>query len=170
MMYESLMEYESRGFIHSINLCHLRIYDEGSSLPVVIVGELSDTEKHRSLTNDIEIVADAVSRKFFSGGTEFRLVEHHPSRMSNVADPIFEEVAFPELQSTRNLPDDRRYRSPTWHPVDIVKLLEGASINVWRPKYYTAYAVAGDEGERIRKAVAARNRMARDRTGRPTRA
>jgi hypothetical protein len=149
LTYDTLLRYDANTAQQSVCLCHLRIYEDKTSPPVVVVGELADTGGTISVTNSIEQVAGAVARDYFCGKDDFRLILYKPA-LRDTLDLPFQEVRFRGA-------GDATFKRPEWHPVDIAQLLQGAPIKMWRPKDYTVYAVAGDDGERIREDVAFHN-------------
>jgi hypothetical protein len=74
-----LLRYRPWPHVNIDGVCHLRVYEGGGWLPLVIVGELDDNAG-RSVTNGVECVAatvDALLGRRLSAG-EYVLVEYHP--------------------------------------------------------------------------------------------
>jgi hypothetical protein len=180
---ELLLPYQG---LHSIDgLCHVRVYEQPGELPVVIAGGLDDNPG-TSITNAIEMVAAAVQRSEFADGREFRLVEHYPDTIDRRTTPTYCLVHF-EHRSTHESPHDPSnyagmimivgegraavspgaaiegdFRGPRWEPLDDIEGLVGCEVAVWEPGTYTARAVAGEPGERLRSELAANATRATD--------
>jgi|SRR5271165_2578430 len=131
---------------HDIDgLCHVRVYEPHGRLPVVVVGELDDNPGTK-ITNGAPLVARAVEREFFLEGREFLLVEHHPASLFDGARHEFELVH--ELHRSE---------------IEDIEALTGCPVKTWPKGRYTARAVAGLQGECLRRQVAARGRAAAQR-------
>jgi hypothetical protein len=161
-------------------LCHVRIYEQPGQLPIVIVGALDDNPG-TSITNAISMVAAAVQRRAFSDGREFRLIEHYPDTIDGRGTPTYALVHF-EHRAIHESPDDPRnhagsivvlgqgldeevtasrgaqiegdFRDPRWEPIERIDELVGCEITVWPSGSYTARAMAGEQGERLRVELA----------------
>ena len=51
-------------------------------------------------------------------------------------------------------PVEDRFREPRWETIDDIEELVACTVAVWAPGFYTAGAVAGEEGERLRSLLA----------------
>lgn len=169
-------------------LCHIRVYEQPGQLPVVIAGELDDNPG-TSITNAIEMVAAAVQRSEFSNGREFQLVEHYPDTINRRGTPTYALIHFDhraiherpddpsnyagaivilgedpgeEIMVSRGAEIEGDFRDPRWEPIRDIKQLLGCEVAVWPPGNYTARAVAGEQGERLRSKLAEHARRARD--------
>ncbi len=169
-------------------LCHVRVYEQPGQLPIVIAGGLDDNPG-TSITNAIEMVAAAVQRSEFSDGREFRLVEHYPDTINGRGTPTYALIHF-DHRAIQDCSDDPRdyagaivlvgedpgeevmvargaeiegdFRDPRWEPVGDIRELLGCKVGVWPPGNYTARAVAGEQGERLRSRLAEKARRARE--------
>jgi hypothetical protein len=166
-------------------LCHIRVYERPGYLPIVIAGGLDDNPG-TSITNAIEMVAAAVQRSEFSDGREFQLVEHYPDTLNRRGTPTYSLIHF-HHHSTRECPGDSHnyagtvvivgdeltvsqgaqiegdFRSPRWEPIQDIKELLDCEVALWPPGNYTARAVAGERGERLRSRLAENVRRTRDK-------
>jgi hypothetical protein len=157
-------------------LCHIRVYEQPGQLPVVIAGALDDNPG-TSITNAIEMVAAAVQRSEFADGREFRLIEHYPEGITDRSTPTYSLVHF-NHRAIHEQPNDPRnhagsivilgdeatvsrgaeiegdFRDPHWEPIERIEELLGCEVAIWSPGSYTARAVAGEEGERLRGELA----------------
>jgi len=174
---ELLLPYQGLNGIDG--LCHVRIYEQAGQLPVVIAGGLDDNPG-TSITNAIEMVAAAVQRSEFSEGREFRLIEHYPDTVDRQGTPTYSLIGF-KHRSINERPDDPGnyagtivivgeqetavsrgaeiegdFRNPSWEPpTDSVEELLGCEVTVWEPGTYTARAIGGEPGGRLRSELAA---------------
>jgi hypothetical protein len=173
---ELLLPYQGLNAIDGLS--HVRVYEQPGQLPVVIAGGLDDNPG-TSITNAIEMVAAAVQRSEFSDGREFRLVEHYPDTIDSRATPTYSLIHF-EHRSTLERPQDPGnyagaivivgdhetavshgapiegdFRDPRWERIDDIEELVGCEVATWEPGTYTARAVAGEDGERLRSELAA---------------
>jgi hypothetical protein len=177
LTHQSLLRYQ--GFYETEGLCHVRVYEQAGRLPVAIVGALDDGPG-TSTTNAIEMVAAAVQGACFADGREFELIEHHPSSITGHGSPSFCRVRFRHRDIEED-PNDRShyagtvvsiepdsldiepgepirgdFRDPSWEPVADIEQFIGCDVQLWKAGTYTAYAVAGLQGRRLRDEVAAR--------------
>jgi hypothetical protein len=143
-------------------LCHIRVYEQSGRLPVVIAGGLDDNPG-APVTNAVEMVAAAVQRGLFADGREFRLIEHYRDGIDGRPPPAYSLVHFSHRplehgpNDTSNAAGDRRegdFRHPYWEPIDSVEELVGCKVTAWQRGLYTARAVAGEQGERLRRELA----------------
>ena len=51
-------------------------------------------------------------------------------------------------------PVEDRFREPRWETIDDIEELVACTVAVWAPGFYTAGAIAGEEGERLRSLLA----------------
>lgn len=178
---ELLLPYQG---LHGLDgLAHIRIYEQSGQLPLVLAGALDDNPGS-SITNSISMLAAAVQRSQFADGREFRLIEHHPNTIDGLSTPTYALVHFarrpidrrtlPSAHYTRTVVPlgedttttavaavshgataiDGDFREPRWEPVEDIEELLGCPITVWAPGRYTAGAVGGDAGERLRSLLA----------------
>jgi hypothetical protein len=159
-------------------LCHVRVYEEAGQLPVVLAGALSDNPG-TMLQPGIEMVAAAIQQSLFEDGREFRLIEYHPSRGGGEEEmPRFMRVHF-EHRKLSESPDDPGnyagmvavigeeetavahgrqiegdFRDPRWDVVGDIENVVGCEVQVWPVDEYTALALGGEEGERLRAGLA----------------
>jgi len=174
---QSLLRYQ--GLHGSEGLCHVRAYEQAGCLPVAIAGALDDG-LGTSTTNAIEMVAAAAQRACFADGCEFELIEHHPSSIAGYGGPSFCRVRFRHRDIDEDPSDLSHYagailsfepdgldlepgepirgdfRDPSWELIADIEQLIGSDVQVWKAGTYTAYAVAGLQGRRLRDEVAAR--------------
>ncbi len=144
-------------------LCHIRVYEQPGQLPVVIAGGLDDNPG-TSITNAVEMLATAVQHRLFTDGREFHLIEHYRDGIDGRPAPTYSLVHF----SHRPLQEDPDnsgntegdFRHPYWEPIDDVEHLVGCKVDVWTPGTYTARAIAGEQGERLRRELAENTRPA----------
>jgi hypothetical protein len=177
LTHQSLLRYQ--GFHGTEGLCHVRIYEQAGRLPVAIVGALDDGPG-TSTTNAIEMVAAAVEDACFPDGREFELIEHHPSSIAGDGSPSFGRVRFRHRSIDEDPSDPSHYagtilsvesdgfdfepgepirgdfRDPSWELIADIERFMGCEVQLWDAGTYTAYAVAGEEGQRLRDEVAAR--------------
>jgi hypothetical protein len=169
-------------------LCHIRVYEQPGQLPIVIAGGLDDNPG-TSITNAIEMVAAAVQRNELSDGREFQLVEHYADTINHRGKPTYTLIHFEHrtIHERPNDPDNYAgaivlvgenpgaevtvargakiegdFRNPRWEPVRDIQALLDCEIAVWPPGNYTARAVAGEPGERLRSKLAEHARRARE--------
>jgi hypothetical protein len=138
-------------------LCHLRVYEQPGHLPVVIASGLDDNPG-TPLTHAVEMVAAAVQRSQFYDGRDFRLIEHYRDGIDGRPPPAYSLVHFSH-RPLEESPDDSgtiegAFRHPRWDPIDDVEQLVGCKVTTWRPGLYTARAIAGEQGERLRRELA----------------
>ena len=134
-------------------LCHIRVYEEPGALPVVIAGGLDDNPG-TSLTLAIEIVAATVQRSEFSDVREFRLIEHYRDAIDGRRAPSYSLVHFSHRPLEESPEIEGEFRHPYWEPIDDVEELLGCKVTAWKRGLYTARAVAGEQGERLRNELA----------------
>ena len=163
--------------LHGLDgLCHLRVYEQPDHLPVVIAGALDDNPGS-STTNAIARLAAAVQASQFPGGRGFRLIEHYPGTLDKRSIPTYALVHFEQhpahaqphngsrhtgtlatLGGEASRARDRRvggnFSNPRWETIDDVEELLECTVAIWAPGFYTAGAVAGEEGERLRSLLA----------------
>jgi len=173
---QSLLRYQ--GLHGSEGLCHVRAYEQAGCLPVAIAGALDDG-LGTSTTNAIEMVAAAAQRACFADGCEFELIEHHPSSIAGYGGPSFCRVRFRHRDIDEDPSDLSHYagailsfepdgldlepgepirgdfRDPSWEPIADVEQFVGCDVQIWEDGTYTARAVAGEQGQRLRDRVAA---------------
>ena len=181
---ESLLVYQ--GFNDYYGLCHARVYEQPGRLPAVIVGQLEDSPGP-SISNAIEMVATAVQSTFFPDGREFRLIEYHtqPSSWPHFVEVTFAHHAIERdpydlghfagtvyaydddtlAQMTRGTAEEGDFRGPSFEAVDDVCQVLGADVQEWSCGEYTARSLFGDQGERVRTAVAHQDHQAAARLG-----
>jgi hypothetical protein len=138
-------------------LCHIRVYEQPGQLPVVIAGGLDDNPGS-SITNAIEVLAATVQRSLFSDGREFHLIEHYRDGIDGRPAPTYALVHFSH-RPLQDSPDDScniegNFRHPCWEPIDDVEHLVGCKVTAWERGLYTARAIAGEHGERLRSELA----------------
>lgn len=177
LTHQDLLRYQ--GLHGTEGLCHVRVYEQGGRLPVVIVGALDDGPG-TSTTNAIEMVAAAVQGACFADGREFELIEHHPSSIACHGSPTFGHVRFRHRPIEEDPGDPSHYagtilsierdgldvesgepirgdfRDPSWELIADIERFMGCEVRLWEAGTYTAYAVAGEQGQRLRDEVAAR--------------
>jgi len=177
LTHESLLRYQ--GLHGTEGLCHVRVYEQAGRLPVAIAGALDDGPG-TSTTNAIEMVAAAVQGECFADGREFELIEHHPSSIAGDGSPSFCRVRFRHRDIDEDPSDPSHYagtivsiepdgldfepgepvrgdfRDPSWEPIADIEQLIGREVQLWKNGTYTAHAVAGEPGQRLRDEVAAR--------------
>lgn len=172
---ELLLPYQ--GLNRYDGLAHIRIYEQAGQLPVVLAGALDDNPG-TSITNAITMLAAAVQRSQFPDGREFRLIEHYPNPVDGRGIPTYSLVHF-EHRSIDPRSDDAQdyagtivlvgedtavvargaavdgdFREPRWEPIEDIEELLGCTVAVWAPGRYTAGAVGGEAGERLRSLLA----------------
>jgi hypothetical protein len=158
----------NRGFYGFDGLCHLRIHQRAGELPVVIAAELDDNPG-TSVTDAIEMVAYAITQEALPDGREFRLIEHHPAGGAR-DEPTFELVSFEHR--TPITPKHRRaaqhltafsgdFCDPRWQPVGDITEVLGSTPRSWPAGRHTARAIAGEQAEQLRAALAERSAEAR---------
>ncbi len=181
LTHESLLRYQ--GLHGTEGLCHVRVYEQAGRLSVAIVGARDDGPG-TSTTNAIEMVAAAVQGACFAGGREFELIEHHPSSIAGHGSPSFCRVRFRHRNIHEDPSDPSHYagtivsiepdgldlepgapirgdfRDPSWEPIADIEQFIGCDVQVWKDGNYTASAVAGAHGQRLRDEVAARTELA----------
>jgi hypothetical protein len=180
---ELLLLYQ--GLHESDGLCHVRVYEQPGRLPVVIAGGLDDNPG-TAVALVIEIIAAAVQRSLFAGGREFRLIEHYRDGIDGRQTSTYSLVHF-DHRSIHESPDDAAsdhagsviilpngaglspgaeiegdFRHPHWEPIDDVEELLGCKVAVWQPGRYTARAVAGEQGEQLRRKLVQNPQRIRD--------
>jgi hypothetical protein len=169
-------------------LAHLRIYEQPGQLPLVLAGGLDDNPG-TSITNAITMLAAAVQHSQFPDGREFRLIEHYPNTVDERGTPTYALVHFnhrsidPRSDDPQDYagtililgedtataavshgtPIDGDFREPRWEPVEDIEELLRCTVTVWAPGRYTAGAVGGDEGERLRSLLAENARQISER-------
>ena len=177
LTHQSLLRYQ--GLHGTEGLCHVRVYEQAGRLPVAIVGALDDGPG-TSTTNAIEMVAAAVQCACFEDGREFELIEHHPSSLAGHGSPSFCRVRFRHrgidedpndlshyagtivsieidgLDVEPGEPIGGDFRDPRWEPIADIEQFIGCDVQLWKEGTYTARAVAGEQGQRLRDEVAAR--------------
>jgi hypothetical protein len=146
-------------------LCHLRVYEQPGQLPVVIAGGLDDNPG-TPLTHAVEMVGAAVQRSQFSDGREFRLIEHYRDGIDGRPPPAYSLVHFSH-RPLEESPNDTQgiegeFRHPCWEPIDDVEQLVSCKVAFWTPGRYTARAVAGEQGERLRSELAENTQCVHD--------
>jgi hypothetical protein len=184
LKHESLLPYQ--GFHGTQGICHVRVYEQPGRLPVVIAGALEDAPG-TSTMNAIEMVAAAIQANVFSDGREFELVEHLPGSLGGRIGPSFSRVRF----AHRSIDEDPRdathyagtlvliggdevhvtlgdaiqgdFRDPSWEPIADIEQLVGCEVETWDEGTYTARAVAGEQGRRLRDEVARQTAEAHER-------
>jgi hypothetical protein len=134
-------------------LCHLRVYEQPGQLPVVIAGGLDDNPG-TPLTHAVEMVAAAVQHTQFSDGREFRLIEHYRDGIDGRPAPAYSLVHFSHRPLEESPEIEGEFRHPCWEPIDDVEQLVRCKVAIWTPGTYTARAVAGEQGERLRRELA----------------
>ena len=178
LTHQSVLHYQ--GLHGTEGLCHVRVYEQPGRLPIAIVGALDDGPG-TSTTNAIEMVAAAAQRACFADGCEFELIEHHPSSIAGYGGPSFCRVHFRHRDIDEDPSDLSHYagailsfepdaldvepgepirgdfRDPTWEPIADIEQFIGCDVELWKADTYTAHAVAGDQGQRLRDKVAARS-------------
>jgi hypothetical protein len=178
---ELLLPYQG---LHGLDgLAHIRIYEQPGQLPLVLAGALDDNPGS-SLTNAITMLAAAVQHSQFADGREFRLIEHHPDTVDGLGTSTYALVHFAHRTIDRRPDESRDhartivplgedtataavaaishdtavidgdFREPRWEPVEDIEELLGCTVAVWTPGRYTAGAVGGDAGERLRSLLA----------------
>jgi hypothetical protein len=181
LTHESLLPYQ--GFHGTQGLCHVRLYEQPGRLPVVIAGAL-DHAPGTSVTNAIEMVAAAIQTTFFADGREFELIEHHSNMLGSRAAPSFTRVRFvhrgldenpgdpsnyagtivsiggEEMNIAHGRPIPGDFRDPSWEEIADIEQLLGCEVKIWPVGAYTARAVAGDRGDRLRDELAAQTSKA----------
>jgi hypothetical protein len=171
LTHESIIRH--RGLNGIDGLCHIRVFKQDGRLPVVIAGELNDNPGS-SVTGAIEMVAAAGAEGIFPDGREFELIEHYPDSLDDSSKPSFERVSFVHAdpdedppcagtvvvtdgyEAVRRVSPPGDFRSPSWEPIADIEELLGCSVTVWPVGGYTARAVAGDRGARLRADLAVR--------------
>ncbi len=143
LTHELLLPYE--GFRGANGVCHVRVYEEAGRPPIVIAGVLDDGPG-TSVTNAIEMVADAIQARFFPDGRKFELIEYHPCLLDGRDPPIFSRVDF----------EHRRSGEPSWTRIADIERLVGCEVKLWPAGEYTAGAVAGTQGQELRDEIAAK--------------
>jgi hypothetical protein len=175
LTHQSLLPYQ--GFHGTQGVCHIRVYEQPGRLPVVIAGALEDGPG-TSITNAIEMVAAAIQANVFTDGREFELIEHYPSSLGDRSAPSFTRVHFrhrsieddpgdathyagtlvlidgDEVRVAHGNPIHGTFRDPSWEPITDVDQLVGCEVELWPEGTYTARAVAGEPGQRLRDEVA----------------
>ena len=142
-------------------LCHLCVYEQPGQLPVVIAGGLDDNPG-TLITNAIEMVATAVQRTQFSDGREFRLIEHYRDGIDGRPPPTYSLVHFSHRPLEESPEIEGEFRHPRWEPIDDVEQLVGCEVTAWQRGLYTARAIAGEPGERLRRELAKNEQHRRD--------
>jgi hypothetical protein len=184
LKHESLLPYQ--GFHGTQGICHVRVYEQPGRLPVVIAGALEDAPG-TSTMNAIEMVAAAIQANLFPDGREFELVEHFPGSLGGRFGPSFARVRFAHRSIDENPEDATHYagtlmviggdevhvtlghpiqgdfRDPSWEPITDIEQLIGREVEVWDEGTYTARAVAGERGQRLRDEVARQTAEADER-------
>jgi hypothetical protein len=143
-------------------LCHIRTYEQIGRLPAVIAGGLDDNPS-TSIALVIELVAAAMQRSEFPDGREFNLIEHYRGAIDGRPAPTYSLVHF-DHHPLQESPDiEGEFRHPRWAPIDDVEHLLGCKVTAWKQGLYTARAIAGEHGERLRSELAENGK--RIRTG-----
>jgi hypothetical protein len=148
---ELLLPYQGLDALNG--LCHLRVYEQPGQLPVVIAAGLDDNPG-TAVTNAVEMVAAAVQRTQFSDGREFRLIEHYRDGIDGRPAPAYSLVHFSHRPLEESAEIEGEFRHPCWQPIDDVEQLVCCKVAIWTPGTYTARAVAGEQGERLRRELA----------------
>jgi len=141
-------------------LCHIRVYEQPGALPVVIAGGLDDNPG-TAITLAIEIVAATVQRRELSDGREFRLIEHYRDPIDGRPAPTYSLVHFSHHPLQESPEIEGEFRHPRWEPIDDVEELLGCKVTAWERGLYTARAIAGEQGERLRRELAENAHRAR---------
>jgi hypothetical protein len=142
-------------------LCHIRVYEQPGQLPVVIAGGLDDNPG-TSVTLAIETVAATVQRSEFSDGREFHLIEHYRDPLDGRPAPTYSLIHFSHHPLQESPEIEGEFRHPYWEPIDNVEELLGCKVTAWERGLYTARAVAGEQGERLRSELADDGRRVRE--------
>ncbi len=183
LTHEALLPYE--GFHGTYGVCHVRVYEEPGRLPIVIAGALDDGPG-TGITNAIEMVAAAIQAGIFADGREFELIQHYPSSVVD-GQPTFSRLHFehrsvdesPEdpsnyagriitidgddVHEARGRPIQGDFRDPSWTEIDDIEQLLGCEVRIWPAGEYTARAVAGEQGQKLRDEIAAQTAAATQR-------
>jgi hypothetical protein len=162
--------------LHGLDgLCHLRVYEQPGQSPVAIAGALDDNPGS-SPTNAITLLAAAVQTSQFPNGRPFRLIEHYPGTLDGRQIPTYTLVHFERcyvhsrprensdlagtvasLDEETSTAGTRRiemdFREPHWETIHDIEELLQCAVTVWAPGAYTAGAIGGDEGERLRSLL-----------------
>ena|SRR5271154_1051552 len=141
-------------------LCHIRVYEQPGQLPVVIAGGLDDNPG-TSVTLAIETVAATVQRSEFSDGRKFSLIEHYRDAIDGRPAPIYALIHFSHHPLQESPEIEGEFRHPRWEPIDNVEELLGCKVTAWERGLYTARAIAGEQGERLRSELAENTHRAR---------
>jgi hypothetical protein len=141
-------------------LCHIRVYEQPGRLPIVIAGGLDDNPG-TAVTLAIEIVAATVQRSEFSDGREFRLIEHYRDPLDGRQAASYSLVHFSHRPLQESPEIEGEFRHPYWEPIDDVEELLGCKVTAWKRGLYTARAVAGEQGEQLRRELAENSHDAR---------
>ena len=159
LTYDGVVPYQGFGGVDGV--LHLRLYRPASRWrrPVAIVGALADDPGisivgvPESVRTAVESVAGARKRPFGRP----RLIEHHPQSLHDVSKPSFVNV---RLKLTRRRAEHAIVRAAR-RPIGRRRLqrLLRREVAVWPQRAYTAAAVGGAEGERLRREVAARSAL-----------
>jgi hypothetical protein len=178
--HESLMRYQ--GLNGADGVCHVRVFERPGELPVVIAGNLDDNPG-TTITNAIEMVAEAVKRNVISDGREFKLIEHYPGALLDPTVPAFSWVTFEHQDNSESNkragtvvlvdPDGNAveygreiegdFRNPRWKTIDDITQELSCEIATWKEGRYTSYAVGGKRGKKLRDNTAKDAKAAIDR-------
>ena len=125
LTHELLLPYQ--GLDTFEGLCHIRVYEQPGSLPVVIAGGL-DEHPGISITNAIEMLATTIKRSLFSDGREFHMIEHHRDGIDDRPAPTYSLIHFSH-RPLQEHPDERDniegdFRHPYWEPIDDIEHLD----------------------------------------------
>jgi hypothetical protein len=175
--------------LHGLDgLCHIRVYEQTDRPPVVIAGALDDNPGS-SPTNAIALLAAAIQASQFPDGRSFRLIEHYPGTLDGRGIPTYALIHFErrpvharphegsrhtgtvttlggETGRARDSRVEGSFRNPRWETIDDVEQLLECTVAVWPPGSYTAGAIAGEEGERLRSLLAENANQAEEHTER----
>jgi hypothetical protein len=175
LTHESLLPYQ--GLHGTRGVCHVRVYEQPGRLPVVIAGALDDGPGGTT-TTAIEMVAAAIQASVFADGREFELIEHYPDSLEDASSPSFSRVRFAhrsidedpddpthyagtlllidgeDVHAAEGTPIEGDFRDPSWEPITDIEQLLGCEVRLWPQGSYTARAIAGEPGQRLRDEVA----------------
>lgn len=157
LAYDGVVAYQ--GFAGIDGVLHLRLYRPSRiwRRPVAIAGALDD-DPGISIVGVPESVLAAVESVAAFGKLRFRslkLIEHHPQSLHHAGKPSFVRV---RLRRTRRHAEHVIVRAAR-RPIGRRRLqrLLGEEVAVWEEGDYTAAAVGGPVGERLRRQVAQRS-------------
>lgn len=117
------------GFGGCDSWAHLRVFQEGGALPVVIVGELDDNPG-TSVTNFAEELAELIALGFFPEGREFVFIEFYAGQIDQWREdrtPSYSMTTFDLSAAGRGL------GAPTWSykEPEVVEQLVGRKLPEW---------------------------------------